>query len=150
MHKSKQDYMRGVIAAKYNEVHEPSVSGHVWCGDKAIRDYYERIDSMAREFAKPFYNSERWKYVRRQILRRDGYECAHCKGRANEVHHIIELTPDNINDDNVSVNPENLLSLCRDCHSKITKARAGDVGEEFKFDESGQVIRRSPPGSNRF
>lgn len=35
---------------------------------------------------------------------------------AEEVHLKKELTPDNINDISVTVNPDNLISLCGDCH----------------------------------
>ena len=96
---------------------------------------------MAKEWAKAFYNSPQWQAVRREVLRRDHYTCAHCYGRAEEVHHIIELTPDNINDMNISLNPDNLISLCHDCHSKITHGNTGDVREGFVFDEEGNVIK---------
>ena len=45
MHKAKEDYRRGIIADKYHEVQEQTPSKHVWCGDGAIHDYYQRIDS---------------------------------------------------------------------------------------------------------
>ena len=35
---------------------------------------------------------------------------------AEEVHHKKELTPKNINDISVTVNPNNIISLCDDCH----------------------------------
>ena len=35
------------------------------------------------------------------------------------VHHKVELTPDNINDPDVTLNMANLLYLCQDCHNKI-------------------------------
>ena len=94
---------------------------------------------MAKEWAKQFYNSSAWKFTRRQVLRRDKFTCAHCCGRANEVHHITELTPQNINDDKVSLNPDNLMSLCRDCHSRITKNQSDIVGD-YIFDENGFII----------
>lgn len=142
MHKSKQDYMRGVIAAKYNEVHEPSVSGHVWCGDKAIRDYYERIDSMAREFAKPFYNSKQWQEIREYILMRDKYLCQKCGSPAEEVHHKIKLTPENMDDPKITMGEDNLISLCRDCHFKEHREDRNvqtDVAEGFYFDDQGKL-----------
>ncbi len=69
------------------------------------------------------------------------YTCAYCNSRAEEVHHIVELTPDNINDINVSLNPDNLLSLCHDCHTKVTKGYTGDIRDGLVFDDDGQVIR---------
>ena len=96
---------------------------------------------MAKEFAIKFYNSGRWKDCRNEVLRRDKHTCAYCDGRANEVHHIIELTPSNIYDDNVSLNPNNLMSLCHDCHTKITKGYKGDVDDGYIFDDEGNVVK---------
>jgi len=96
---------------------------------------------MAQDWARSFYNSKLWRDCRKQILRRDLYTCAHCYSRAEEVHHIIELTPENINDVSITLNPDNLISLCHDCHTKITKGYTGDLPEGYIFDENGQVIR---------
>jgi 5-methylcytosine-specific restriction endonuclease McrA len=96
---------------------------------------------MAKEFAKQFYSSLQWKSTRLLVLRRDLYTCQECFGnRAQEVHHIIELTPENINDITVSLNPDNLLSLCHTCHTKITKGSTGDVAEGYVFDDEGNVV----------
>ena len=95
---------------------------------------------MAKEYSKAFYNSKLWKNCRREVLRRDLYTCAYCHARASEVHHKIELTPANINDINISLNPDNLVSLCHDCHTKITQG-VGDVVDGYVFSEDGQIIK---------
>jgi 5-methylcytosine-specific restriction endonuclease McrA len=95
---------------------------------------------MAKPWALPFYNSRIWRRTRKQKLHDDTYTCHDCGSRANEVHHIVELTPDNINDPNVTLNPSNLMSLCGDCHKKRTKGRA-DVEDGYCFDEQGNVVR---------
>jgi 5-methylcytosine-specific restriction endonuclease McrA len=115
-------------------------------GVGAIRDDLQGGD-MAKEWAKKFYDSGAWRAVRREVLRRDHYTCVHCDRRASEVHHVIELTPDNIYDAAIALNPANLLSLCHDCHTKITKGNTGDLGDGFIFDDFGQVIR-SPHALN--
>lgn len=46
MHKAKEDYKRGIIADKFNEIEEHAGNDHVWCGDSAINDYYKKLDSM--------------------------------------------------------------------------------------------------------
>lgn len=96
---------------------------------------------MAKDYSRAFYNSKAWKECRKQVLRRDLYTCAYCYGRASEVHHVIELTPQNINDMSIALNPDNLLSLCHSCHDKITKGYTGDIQEGYVFDDDGQVIR---------
>jgi len=35
------------------------------------------------------------------------------------IHHRIELTPENITDPTISLNPENLMYVCHDCHNRI-------------------------------
>jgi 5-methylcytosine-specific restriction endonuclease McrA len=101
---------------------------------------------MAQAFSKAFYNSDLWKLRRAKILREDHYTCHDCDGRANEVHHIIELTPDNINDVQITLGRKNLMSLCGDCHKK-RKASRSDIPGGFRFDEHGYVVPVTyPPG----
>ena len=94
---------------------------------------------MSKSWAKPFYDSARWRATRKLVLRRDAYTCHDCGGRATEVHHIVELTPTNIDTWDIALNPDNLQSLCWDCHNKITRG-VTDVPEGFGFDESGQLV----------
>lgn len=105
---------------------------------------------MARKFSKKFYNSEEWKRTRELVLRRDFFLCVKCGEPAEEVHHKKHLTPENINDENITLNMENLVSLCKDCHFKEhyrDKARghrkynANDRDEEYVFDENGYLIK---------
>jgi len=99
-------------------------------------------DYASRGWSKSFFNGKQWKTVRQEILRRDRYTCCHCYARGEEVHHVISLTPDNINDNMVALNPDNLILLCTSCHTKITNGCVGDVVEGYCFDESGQVVGR--------
>lgn len=71
---------------------------------------------MAKAYSKAFYRSKAWKQVRLYCLMRDRYLCQRCGRPAEEVHHITHLTPQNITDVRVSLNPDNLVSLCKDCH----------------------------------
>lgn len=95
---------------------------------------------MAKRWARAFYKSRAWRDCRRFVLKRDHYTCAHCSGRAEEVHHVIELTPENINNPSIALNPDNLISLCHNCHTKETSGFGGDLPGGYVFDESGQVI----------
>lgn len=97
---------------------------------------------MAKVWAKAFYDSRIWKDCRRAVLRRDLFTCRDCNARASEVHHIIELTPDNISDPMIALNPDNLVSLCHACHDKITKGLTGDLPPEYLFNDKGEVVRR--------
>jgi 5-methylcytosine-specific restriction endonuclease McrA len=107
---------------------------------------------MSRKFSRLFYNSKEWKAVRQYVLMRDRFLCQKCGAPAEEVHHIIHLTPENIWDPKIALNPENLVSLCRDDHfaehvhdKEAGKRRKyglseGDCADGFHFDENGQVV----------
>ena len=111
-------------------------------------------NDMARAFAKAFYNSKEWKVVREYVLKRDNYLCTKCDNPAEEVHHIKHLTPENITDINITLNPDNLICLCKDCHFAIHKAdkihgikqthNSFDCNNEYEFDENGYLIQISP------
>lgn len=100
---------------------------------------------MAKDWARGFYNSPAWKKQRLYILKRDNYTCTEpgCIGVGTEVHHIIELTKENINDVNISLNENNLRTLCHDCHSRITKlmkSNCENILQDIIFDEFGFPI----------
>ena len=111
---------------------------------------------MAREFSKDFYNSKQWKQIRSAVLKRDKYICQFCGSPAEEVHHVIHLTPDNIGNLEVTSKMENLISLCRDCHIEHHKTErvAGASKHHKKSDtpENGVFVNGiltrvpTPPG----
>lgn len=105
-----------------------------------------RGDAVAKPEMQWFYKSGAWKSVRLQALKRDHFSCQLCKQRATEVHHLIELNTENVNDKNISLNLTNLQSLCHDCHSRLTRAEHGlqnfDCDDEFYFDENGLLLPR--------
>ena len=102
-------------------------------------------DDMAREFARKFYRSKQWQKARVYVLQRDNYLCTMCGSPAEEVHHIIHLTPDNINDPNITINPENLKSLCRDCHHRVHERGKYAVHcatcTGLAFDSQGNLVK---------
>ena len=94
-------------------------------------------------WAERFYKSQAWKNIRDVAMKRDAYLCVDClkSGRytpAEEVHHIIPLTPDNIEDTDITLNLDNLVSVCRECH----KARHGARQHRYSVDELGHVTLR--------
>lgn len=78
---------------------------------------------------------------------RDNYLCVKCGKPAEEVHHKIHLSPSNIGDTSITLNPSNLVSLCRDCHFEEHRGDhgSGRKREEeypYTFDENGQLIKK--------
>lgn len=65
-----------------------------------------------------FYKRKEWKRKRKQVLKRDNYECQRCKdagefSQAECVHHMyhLEERPD------LALTDSNLASLCNACHN---------------------------------
>lgn len=88
-----------------------------------------------KKWAERFYKGTNWQQLRDTIMKRDGYLCQDCKARgkitpAEEVHHIIEVTPNNINDSNITLNPDNLVSLCRECHRQRHTGKRWSIGKD--------------------
>lgn len=104
---------------------------------------------MAKDFAKAFYNSSKWKRCRNAYIAKriavDGGMCETCREAVGYiVHHVIELTPENINDPDISLNHFNLKYDCHICHQKEGKnpdMAAGLV--RYEFTEDGDI--RLPP-----
>lgn len=105
---------------------------------------------MAREFAKQFYNSREWRGSKkhnykdgvRQIVF-DIYDgiCQECGEPGEEVHHIIWLTHDNINDISITLGLDNLTLLCKDCHSNVHRPRAKATKKGLMFDSEGNLVQ---------
>jgi 5-methylcytosine-specific restriction protein A len=101
---------------------------------------------MAREFAKKFYKSKAWQQTRTSYIARVHGLCERCqaKGKIKPgyiVHHKTYITPQNINDPNITLNHSNLEYVCLDCHNDEhfdTEVTRDDV----MFDENGDVVKR--------
>lgn len=97
---------------------------------------------MAKDWSKAFYNSKAWQECRRAYLSEHPY-CERCKAAgmivpAEHVHHKVWLNRDNIGDPSVTLNPDNLESLCHDCHTREHHV-AGDVDKNYFFDSDGNL-----------
>ena len=78
---------------------------------------------------------------------RDKYLCRHCGAPAKEVHHIRHLDPKNIWNPEITLNPDNLISLCHECHHQEHKGEHGGGRKKeeeypYEFDENGQLVRK--------
>ena len=101
----------------------------------------EGRDANMQEWAKKFYLSPEWRRVRDAVIKRDFGLCVRCGAPGAIVHHKTHLTPRNINDPFVSLNPKNLETLCRDCHALEHEGTpATDKG--LTFDANGDLIKR--------
>ena len=107
-----------------------------------------------KEEFKRFYNSSKWQKCRRLVLERDNFVCVLCGEQvAEEVHHICKLTRDNIDNPNITLNPDNLISLCKSCHNlqherfnkeatkRGTGKRLSATVEGLTFDSNGELVQ---------
>jgi 5-methylcytosine-specific restriction endonuclease McrA len=109
---------------------------------KEIRHCSE--DEIMKEFAREFYSSKAWKSCREAYKKKIGGLCEECLKRGmytpvEEIHHKIWLTPDNINDPNITLNFDNLKGLCRECHRAEHEKREPT---RYTVDDRGRVTVR--------
>jgi 5-methylcytosine-specific restriction endonuclease McrA len=96
---------------------------------------------MAREFSKKFYNSKQWIKCRNSFKQSKFHICNRCGEPGEEVHHIIYLTPENINDPYITLSFENLELLCSSCHSTEHNRKYKEVVRNgLKFDNFGNLV----------
>lgn len=89
---------------------------------------------------KSFYKSKEWLkfrdviiYERQDAVTKVNY-CSHCHKQIVSnydliIHHKTELTEANVNDYNISLNPDNVEIVCFNCHNKH-HARFGHEGKK--------------------
>ena len=94
---------------------------------------------MAR--VQGFYNTLIWQQCRKEYIKSVGGLCERCYANGiirhgDTVHHIKHITPENVSDPSITLNFDNLILLCRDCHAD--EHRKND--KRYKVDEKGRII----------
>jgi len=111
-----------------------------WERRRRNRDADRYYDKYLRDpRAKAFYHSAAWMRMRELILARDHGLCQEClrQGRytpATAVHHKQEL----LERWDLRLDPDNLESLCDECHNRM---RAGaSTADGLTFDADGNLV----------
>ena len=98
------------------------------------------------EATKGFYKTQAWKRLRETYAASVGYLCERCKDRGmitpgEIVHHKTPITPENMYDENVTLNPANLKLVCRLCHAaEHAEIERGEKwSHRYTIDASGRV-----------
>ena len=86
-----------------------------------------------------FYRSAAWRRLSRTFLLSKNYICERCGRPAEIAHHRRHLTPRNVNDADVALNPNNLEALCMACHNVEHFGTGGAVAQGLTFDENGDL-----------
>lgn len=98
---------------------------------------------MAKDYAENFYKSEAWEKCRAAfIVSRFGL-CERCGRPGRIVHHKIYITPDNIDNPDITLNWDNLELLCQDCHNR--EHHSGDIVRDgLVFNADGELVEAPP------
>lgn len=95
---------------------------------------------MPREFSKKFYNSKRWKDIRKNFISSKFGICERCgRPNAKQVHHKEYLTEENINNPDISIDFNNLELLCDTCHQNEHHKKMSAIMDGLFFDEDGNL-----------
>lgn len=98
-----------------------------------------------KDWQKGFYNTISWQRCRDNYVKSVGGLCEKClsKGIISQgeiVHHKIHLNAQNITIDSISLNPDNLELLCRQCHSD---SHTNNPRKRYSIGADGSVIPTS-------
>lgn len=109
---------------------------------------------MARDFSKHVYHSARWAHLQQVAMQRPNTTTGYCPSGMCErcyqhgslvpaklVHHIKPISPENVNDPSITLNLDNLMRLCQDCHAAVHSSNPDVRPARYAFDESGNLIK---------
>lgn len=99
---------------------------------------------MAKEFAKGFYKSTAWIKCKQAYIKSVHGLCERCEKPGYIVHHKKHITPNNINDSNITLNWDNLEYLCLDCHNeehRFNREKKAATRNGFKFNVKGELVK---------
>ena len=95
---------------------------------------------MAKDFAIEFYNSAAWQHCRAAYIEHVHGLCERCHKPDFIVHHKVYLTPENIDNPDITLNFDNLEYLCLECHNGEHRGRKHEsIREGLYFDENGDL-----------
>ena len=97
---------------------------------------------MAREYAKKFYRSKAWQQCRASYITKVYGLCERCKEPGKILHHKKYITPDNINDPDITLNHDNLEFVCATCHQWEHFEKYSSVRYGLEFDAEGNLIQK--------
>lgn len=87
-----------------------------------------------------FYWSIEWRRLRKYVMEKYNYICQQCNEPAKVVHHIEWITDSNLHDPEITLNEDNLIPLCQECHNNVHGFK-GLIEEGLVFDSDGNIIK---------
>ena len=89
-----------------------------------------------------FYRSRAWRQLSKAFLMSKHYICERCGKPAEIAHHKKHLTPANVLDPDIALNPANLEALCLTCHNTEHFGTGGATAAGLAFDEYGKIYKK--------
>lgn len=116
---------------------------------------------MSYGVRQKFYKSKLWQQVKNNVWLKQSCLCAICgrpvyvsgiseylpkeKRTTGIVHHKEHLTETNIFDENITINEDNLIGVCKWCHEHKCHNECKAKRDTIDFDENGNVIKGVNP-----
>lgn len=91
---------------------------------RAVTDVVALLRCMSRGKQAEFYTSLEWRRCREAYKKSVGGLCELCKDKGlivpgKIVHHVVHITPENVDNPEITLNFSNLKLLCMDCHAEV-------------------------------
>ena len=87
-----------------------------------------------------FYQSTAWRKLSKAFMVSKNYICERCGNPAEIAHHKTHLAAANIMDPDISLNPDLLEALCKNCHNTEHFGVGGAVLAGLVFDKNGNLF----------
>ena len=84
-----------------------------------LKNKYTQQGSRLPEDKQAFYNTSRWRKMRRDFLKENPY-CVYCGSLADQVHHDFPEKYNYYNEEEF-YDVSHLVSVCAECHRRIRK-----------------------------
>ena len=128
---------------QFSGCNEMAETGHTYCAKHLLESQKKHKEWLENHKKKPFenatrtnnYNSAEWRRLRREVLKRDGYQCCQCGATAEEsgypleIHHIIPPKGNK----KLFYNIDNCVTLCKCCHSRITQQEILENNNQYNL-----------------
>jgi 5-methylcytosine-specific restriction enzyme A len=101
-----------------------------------------------KPWAEKFYLSDAWRRCRKAYFIKAFGVCERCGRPGKIVHHKVHLTPDNIDDQSITLNFNNLELLCQECHNNEHHRVYGSTRDGLCFTADGQLVQVSAAANN--
>ena len=108
-------------------------------------NYERKAVAVAKEWAKSFYKSKAWQDCREGYIQSVHGLCERCLEKDKHVpgkivHHKKILTPENINNPDITLSWENLELVCATCHQH-EHFESDAIIDGYKFNEFGDMVK---------